>query len=257
MGYFLKEIKADFCRDGGGHGSQKPNVAYAAGDVFFDWTAFDLPHAAKLVSVSAVGKGTEGADQVQPDIQLHFAKSIGGVAPSTLGSLNNAVDAPTIAGGEGWFNHVIGTCTLDESEIDGGLDTSMIYQTHLSTNLSNRLGSGPGIVLQAEGGGNNNIYVAGVVADGTPDYGTGVLLNQGSDQAATTTRTTLTVDGISALFVFAPGDVIAAEDGAAIGTILEVVSATSIIVDKCTAAIEDDDEICHVSPIRVFLGFKW
>tara|TARA_R110002096_G_scaffold134251_1_gene285453 strand:+ start:185 stop:946 length:762 start_codon:yes stop_codon:yes gene_type:complete len=253
MGYFLKEVRGDFARDAATHGSMKPNAAYQAGDILFDWTPFDLPHAAELVSVSIIGKGTEGADQSQPKINFYFAKSIDGVAPSKLGNTNSAVNTPTIAAGEGWFNHVIAKHEFEEATLDGTLDTDLIYLTAISSSTH----IAPNIVLQAEGKGYNNVYLAATVADGTPDYGTGVLLNQGSDQAATTTRTTLTVDGVSALLVFAPGDVIVAEDGAAIGTILEVVSATSIIVDKCEAAIEDDDEICHVSPIRVFLGFKW
>ena len=116
--------------------SIQAEAAFADGDALFDWTAFDLPYAAELVSVSIVGRGTEGADQGQPHINFYFAKSIGGVAPSTLGSLNNAVDTPTVAGGEGWFNHVIGSYEFDEGVLGGTLDTDLTYLTALSSSIS-------------------------------------------------------------------------------------------------------------------------
>ena len=81
------------------------------------------------------------------------------------------------------------------------------------------------------------------------------MLNQGSDQAATTTTTTLTVDGAHATKVFEVGDVIQAMDLAAIGTI-QSLTTTSITVDLCEAALLNNDEILTTSPVKIKLGFE-
>ena len=100
-------------------------------------------------------------------------------------------------------------------------------------------------------------YVAAIHHGGNGfNFTTGVLLNQGSDQAAATVETTLTVDGTDARKVFSVGDVVVAADGAGVGTVTTVASATSLTVDVVGAALEDDDELLVQSPVGLQLSFE-
>ena len=100
-------------------------------------------------------------------------------------------------------------------------------------------------------------YVAAIHHGGAGfNFTTGVLLNQGSDQGAATVETTLTTDGTDARKVFSVGDVVVAADGAAVGTVTAVASATSLTVDAVEAALEDDDELLVQSPVGLQLSFE-
>ena len=102
--------------------------------------------------------------------------------------------------------------------------------------------------------GYDKIYVAGMTG-GALNFSTNVLLNQGGDQAATTTETTLTVDGGHATKVFEVGDVIQAMNLAEIGTI-QSLTTTSITVDLCEDALTNNDEILSKTPVKIRLAFE-
>ena len=100
------------------------------------------------------------------------------------------------------------------------------------------------------------------ITNGAHNFGTAILLNQASDQAAvafsTTSETTLTVDGSTdADDVLSVGDELIAADGAKIGKVTKVVSDVSIKVDHVEEALEDDDEICVRNPIIFHFGIEF
>ena len=62
-------------------------AAFGAGNLLFDWTAFQIPKgAAKLVSLGVIMRGTDGGVQTAKDIDFYFGKSINGVAPTSFGT---------------------------------------------------------------------------------------------------------------------------------------------------------------------------
>ena len=108
--------------------------------------------------------------------------------------------------------------------------------------------------------GMSSFWIA-AITNGAHDFGTGILLNQASNQAAvaksTTSETTLTLDTVDADDILSVGDELIAADGAKIGKVTEIVSATSIKVDHVEEALEDDDEICVRNPIIFNFGIEY
>ena len=90
---------------------------------------------------------------------------------------------------------------------------------------------------------------------------TGVILDCTGTVSAvaksTTSETTLTLKTVDADDVFSVGDELIAQDGAKIGKVTKVTSATSINVDHVEAALEDDDEICVRNPIIFNFGLEY
>ena len=99
------------------------------------------------------------------------------------------------------------------------------------------------------------------ITNATHDFGTGVILDEDSDVAAvaksTTSETTLTLKTVDADDIFSVGDELIASDGAKIGKVTKVTSATSINVDHVEEALEDDDEICVRNPIIFNFGIEY
>lgn len=204
--------------------------AFAAGDVLFDWTAFNIPKgAARLLNAVALVRGTNGADQTNRDIELFFAKSINGVAPTTLGDINAPVDTP------GWFNNLIGMQFMDESANSIGSSDDLVYMSMLQ--MGNR-GGGPDLVLAGEPGGAarqgyDTIYVAGI-AQGALNFSTAVETTAAEDVSALSTAiiggTSALDDGsgstAACLNKFAVGDILHAEDDVILGEIASLTANT-------------------------------
>ena len=98
--------------------SNKSDLAFSAGDLVFDWHAFDIPKgAAKLVSVSMMVRMASETIQTDRDLLIYFAKSDdGGTAPTSLGTENATAD------GEGYYNNLLGYQLVDVTEYDNRLD---------------------------------------------------------------------------------------------------------------------------------------
>ena len=233
------------------------NTQFGNNDILFDWTAFDLPKGSALLkTVTAIIRGEDGvASTNQQHIHLFFARSVDGVAPESLGTVNST------AAGTGFFNKIIGGTVLDKADaIIDGIDAIHIYQLgHSGTNTQGL----PEIAFSTEDfstatyKGSERYYIAAIHHGGTGfNFTTGVLLNQGSDQATATGSTTLTVDGTDARKVFSVGDVMIDTSNATIGTVTAVASDTSITVDAVANAITDDDELLVQSPVGLQLSFQ-
>jgi len=234
--------------------ADKSDNAFGDKDIVFDWVAIDIPKGThRIVDACIAVQGNHGARQAEVDWQLWFAKPINGVEPPSLGTPNSSVT------GTGHRNHMLGVMVINSTQ--SASDVYAFNSFMSSGNVSSGGGDSPntGIIVNGEKmtdtlEGFHRIYVAGLTM-GNLNFSTNVLLNQVGDQAATTTTTTLTVNGAHATKVFSVGDTIQAMDLAAIGTITAL-TTTSITVDKCEAALENDDEILTTSPIRIKLGLE-
>ena len=265
--YFTVEVKPDMGADGA---TTALSTTFTDKDLLFDWHAFDVPKGAnRLLSITSVIRGVNGADQLPggttEDIELIFAKDIKGVAPSTLGVNNAGVILPTVAP---WFNHIIGRVVIDTSL--QGDEGNLVYLNIVNTDLAYNGGAATYVncplVLQGDSTGSyrkdgyDRIYVAGITL-GALDFNTGVLLNEtdSSDLAALGTAT-LVVDGTDVRHVFAVGDEVVAQDGAAIGTIKsmthDATDGTIVLESAHTDALTNNDEIFHKAPIKLIMSFE-
>ena len=241
--------------------SEQHDGAFAAGDVLFDWTAFDVPKGSSLLR-AAVGliRGTNGADQAAVDMELFFAKSINGTAPSTLGDLNDPVDTATATGTNktGWFNNLIGLLYFDVSSSNIGSSDDLVYMNMVQ--MGNRGGS-PNIVLTGEPDSGTNvgydkIYVAGILKTAL-DLESLTRINNG-----TLDGSVLTVNGTDPRLFLAVGDTIAATTATdtSASTAIGEVSALAELAITLTAATEvavvNDDFIYNVNPIRFIFSFE-
>ena len=261
--YFTVEVLPDMGADGA---TTALSQELADKDIMFDWHAFDIPKGgARLLSITSIVHGTNGADQLPGgttlDYELIFAKDRKGVAPPTLGVNNAGVT------GEGWYNHVIGRCVVDSSlqGDEGNLIRLNVVNTDLAYNGGAATYVNAPLVLQADAlgtvgynkDGYDRIYVAGIALGGF-DFNTGVLLNE-TDSATLAALGTaaLDVDGTDPRNVFGVGDVIVAQDGAAVGTIKSIPSDVLINLESAhTDALTNNDEFFHQSPIRLIFHFE-
>ena len=253
MGYFTVEVKPTI--------TASKQAAFANKDVLFDWTSFQVPRGAnKLVSVTAIFRGTNGAIQTARDMDLFFAKSISGTAPVTLGAINATTTAAPIT-----TNHLLGMAHIDTADYgQSGWDYINIAQT----------GSGaaasliPNMVLEGDPNSGDNVgydtlYLGGI-AGGAFDFGTTVLVSNAIAADNTTViPTQATSDGDddpNAELKFAVGDVIHSATDDELGTIASIASFSTAQNITLTAnnvdAIADNEEIFNVNPIRIILSFE-
>ena len=259
--YYTTTVLPDMGADGA---TTALSTAFTDKDILFDWHAFDIPKGAnRLLSITSIVHGTDGVDQLPGgttlDYELIFAKDREGVAPPTLGVNNAGVT------GELWYNHVIGRTVVDSSlqGDEGNLIRLNIVNTDLAYNGGAATYVNCPLVLQGDSDpsyikdGYDRIYVAGITLGGL-DFNTGVIINMtDSDDIAALGTATLTVDGNDCRNSFAVGDVLVAQDGAAIGTVKSLESATQITLESAhTDAIAEDDELFHKSPIRLIMSFE-
>ena len=249
MAYLNKQVKVNIP-------GNLQNTQYGTNDVFFDWTAFEIPRGSGILkNITAVIRGTDGVATTTPQHKhLYFARSIDGSAPNSIGTVNST------ANGLGYYNNIIGASTLDKADsIIDGLDFISVFSSG-NTSASGNVGT-PDIAFSTEdhltaSAGYEKYYVAAVHHGGNGyNFTTGVLLDQASDQAVATGSTTLTVSGTDARRVFAVGDVMIDTSDAVIGTVTAVASNTSVTVDAVANAITDDDELLVQSPITLNLSF--
>ena len=222
--------------------------AYSADDVLFDWFAFDVPKGtSKLTGVTALVRGNDGAAQMVP-FDVVFAKSdANGDAPSSLGTEHATAD------GTGFYNNLLGLIRFAASDYgQKSLDTMAIANVAAAPPLGFALTPEP---LSGTNDGYDKLYVGGL-SGGAFNFASTVALTGAHDAAA---ANDLTVDGKDARLVLAPGDVIIAQDEAAIGTVASIPDATSVILKAGTtntAALLEDDELYNQSPITLILTFE-
>ena len=266
------------------------NTQYAQHDLLFDWHRFEIPPGeACIKSFNIIMPGTNGSAGNAVDFTFFIARSVFGAAPPSLGTVNAAVNnaAGKIAF-TGSRNHIVYTQTVDASVMQSPSTYTQSYNIYTSTKMNTAGGSQAAQFENAlqPGGvnignskytgnyndstsqpGMNSFWIA-AITNGTHDFGTGVLLNQESGQSVSAAvdpksgssnagAVSLTVDGTDADDVFSVGDDLIADDGAIIGTVLEITSNTIVVVNEVQAALENNDEICVRNPIIFNLGIEY
>ena len=227
--------------------------AFSAGDILFDWQAIQVPKGTnKLISISGYLMGQDGGVQVNSDIEFVFAKTINGVAPTTLGEENAAQTA--------CFElplHFIGFAKVEgtSSATVGGE-----FGDYFTSNYGGANGGTLPLVLEGEPESGQNvgydvIYVAAFTGSAV-DFSTGVLKDGAETSDSATSLTTKTVDPRKAFNV---GDTVYIHDvDTAIGTIASM-TATNITLNAAIAGgtdIADEDEFVNATPITCIFGFE-
>ena len=258
-------------------------TAYAQHDLLFDWHRFEIPEGeACIKNFNIIMPGTNGTAGNEVDFTFFIARSVNGQAPPSLGTANAAANgtANKIAFA-GCKNHIVYTQTVDASIMASESTYTQSYEIYTSTTMNTFGGTQAAQVANALQPGGVNIgnskypgnyndstvnpshssFWIAAITNGAHDFGTGILLNQASDQAAvalsTSSETTLTTDGTDADDVLSVGDELIAADGAKIGKVTKIVDANTIKVDHVEEALEDDDEICVRNPIIFNFGIEY
>jgi hypothetical protein len=223
--------------------ASKLHAAFATGDIVFDWMGFEIPRGvAKLLGASISLRAKNDAGQtVQPaGLALMFAQAPSpDAAPTSLGTVNGEITNFATT-------DVIGVLPATTETV--GVRT--LYQTTVSPAelvLEPNVNSGSNV-------GVDKYYIAGIAA-GNLDFTSALTVNETNFGAGT--QTVITVADVDATLGFAAGDVIHAQDDAVLGTIQSVDSTTQITLTAAnTAAIEDDDVLYNINPIRITLHFS-
>jgi fructose-specific component phosphotransferase system IIB-like protein len=236
------------------------NLIFTAGDLLFDWTAFEIPNgSAELRDVSGYIMGTDTAAQNGELFNLVFAKSIDGAAPASLGTVNSAVSS---VNSMLCRNNIIGYYSVDFGEqADAVLDSMVSYNVFGSNYSTSTNPNFQGLVLEGEAAGSTRtgfqtIYVAGI-AEGGFNFGTGVLI-AGAHLAD---DLTIAVDGNDADEVFAVGDVIYAANAtngtSATADMTITAVAEELITVSSAPAITNDFEVVPKNPLSLRLGLSY
>ena len=220
-------------------------TAFANNDVLFNWTeipnaAFTAGGATRLTSITTTVRGAESATQQKLAFELYFSSNPNETA---LGTVNATVGTIQHAGSE-----ICGYIPVVTGDYGGGHDVMAI--AHTAT------GDGAiGAVMQTRAG-TASLYVAGI-ARGAFDFGSGVLINNGSNED--TSDPNLAVDTINANAAFEVGDELYnGGDGTTLGTIKSISSdGTGIVLNANNAdAINDDVGVEGGSPMIIRFGFE-
>jgi len=248
----------------------RPNIdvtgatAYAQHDVLFDWHRFEIPRGACAIkSFNMIVAGTEGAAAAGLDMEIFFATSVNGVAPTSIAAAN--VDSRVKATWTACRNNIIGHKILDASAMENSDTYTLSYNVWDQTAVGDQVQNQIDIVLEGDPTypgtttGYQSIWIAAVAIEGGEDFGTGVLLNE-TDAATLAAGGTasLDVDGVDPRNVFAPGDELIAADGALIGVVKSVDSDVLITLEAAhTDALANNDEICFRGPIQFNFGLEY
>ena len=232
--------------------SKQANGAYSQADVLFGWHAFDIPKgAARLVGVTALVRKTNGTGGNLLPLNVYYAKSIDGVAPSSLGTVH------ATANGTGYYNNIIGKNNI---EIKDFADDYLDVGVHVATLAAGGADADkPSFVMQGEPDSGTNVgydklYVAGLCgASGVFDFASTVTCTG----VQTTSQAVLTVGTTSALSNFAVGDILHDENDRLLGTVKSMDSTTQMTM---TANLENATvnakDVYNISPITLILSFE-
>ena len=260
--------------------SDQHTGAFAAGDLLWDWHAFDMPKGgACLRGVTALVRGVNGAAQTARDLGLVFAQpSIKGTAPTSLGGENATID------GVGYYNNLLGAVNIDANSNVPGFDVMNVIST----------GGGAGgdqiPFINIEGrpllerDGYNTIYIGGIAGtSNTWDFSTEVDIGPSAGVDISASNGTFSViDGTDPTLCFAPGDVLHAQDDIIVGEVASLdannitfkfsgeatESGTSYSVPTSLADwviqngagtagdLLENDELYNINPITIILHFE-
>ena len=252
-------------------------TVYASGDIVFDWHAVDIPKgASRLIGVTAIMRQKHGTAANEHPFMLIYGKTINGVAPTSLGTGNATAD------GVGYYNNVIGKSTFIAKDymsdmLDNGVTIASLQQGGADSERTQQV-----IECEPDSGTNvgyDKLYVA-MLAEGAFDFTTAAEISQAIDVSGLSAAQLVNADieGTDPRAVFAPGDVIHADDDVVIGEIESMADANTITFKAhgsatasetdytvpanltawiaATGDLADGDELINVNPIKILLHFE-
>ena len=221
--------------------SIQAGAAFANEDILFDWHKVDGFKGSEINGITAIIRGTNGADQTMVDFELLFATSgikevtrgiSVDVAPPSLGTVNAGVSTYQ------WKNNLTGHFLYDVDVAgttfnDGDIDVLNIVTT-----------SGLNIPV------GQDLYIA-AITKGALDFRSTV---QVSTETATNT-TAVVVKTTGALVNFAPGDVLHDEDNLVIGTVKSVTDDENLVLaENCAAVSAVNKDLYNIHPVQFILS---
>ena len=252
--YFTVEVKPTIPNVAAGQ-----HAAFANNDVLWDWYAFDIPKGThKLINATMEvrPKGDAGSTVNEYSIDILFAKSVNGTAPTSIGTSNSGAFGSAV----NLSNNLVGYIPQANWKFETHSDSTAFAMTN--NNPGDARIANPHFLLfgEPESGTNvgyDKLYIAGIAAAAS-DFTSLVRINNG-----TLDGDTFTVDGLDPRLTFAVGDVIAATTTAdtsvskSLGTIKSMPDANTIVLETTTEnAILNDDFIYNTAPIKIELQFE-
>ena len=198
---------------------------FANGDALFDWQEFNVPKGAnRLLNVTAIVRKEDGTTTNEFPFSLVFGKSINKTAPNSIGTLH------ATANGIGYQHNLIGKAMFIEKDNLSKLDNVEIFTLNAGGADSDHMD----IVLEGEPDSGINVgfdklYVAGI-AEGTLNFSTAIETSRAVDISGLSAAQLVNADieGTDPRTVFAPGDIIHAEDDVILGEIESMADANTI-----------------------------
>tara|TARA_Y100000592_G_scaffold63740_1_gene99368 strand:+ start:49 stop:810 length:762 start_codon:yes stop_codon:yes gene_type:complete len=229
-------------------------------DILFNWVPIEIPvGCVELRSLFFTLIGINGSTGNNQDIEFYFAKSIDNIPPADL--TPHAASSTAIAAT--FRRNLIGYAFIDASEsVFNGDTTYNTYQAGSKSDSGDYVGDG-GFTIFLEGEphvtrtGFQTIYMMATANGAAQDYGTDVLLNMGSNQAASTAPVQITTDGTDPRNVFQPGDIVIGHTGTVEMEVVSVDSATTMTVKNVSAQIDDDEHLILKNPLELRLGLEY
>ena len=224
---------------------------FDAGEILFDWTAFNVPKgAAKLLNITVVARGVNGLAQVHP-IHFVFAKTIDGVAPGSLGTANAAVS------GTGFMRNTLGFINHQGGDMTGELRYFSVGAGRVGSRVPSH-----NIILEGEPNtgisvGYDKLYIAGMNEGAADwDFGTAVETTALEDISAMSVATigagSALDDGsggsASANTKFEPGDIIYTEGNRPLGEIASLNATTITFKHDGSKQYHANGEVLYTNP---------
>ena len=220
--------------------SIQAGAAFANEDILFDWHKVDGFKGSEINGITAIIRGTNGADQTIVDFELLFAT--GGIrvdtrgisvdtAPPSLGTVNAGVSLYQ------WKNNLTGRVLFDVDANalfnDGDIDVlNLVTLSQLNLPVG------------------QDLYVA-AITKGAFDFRSTV---QVSTETATSTAAVV-VKTTGALVNFAPGDVLHDENDLVIGTVKSVTDDTNLVLaENCASVSAVNKDLYNIHPVQLIIS---
>tara|TARA_R100000329_G_C7558903_1_gene197631 strand:- start:48 stop:818 length:771 start_codon:yes stop_codon:yes gene_type:complete len=252
--FFTLEVKPTIAA------SKQALGAFADGDVLADWFAFDIPNGGNLLRDAYLITKPNNSFRQTHAVEAHFAKTINGFAPNTIGTVHGTASGSVAA----YQNHLIGYMhTEEDPDTSTTLDNVTIQRFMMQYALYKQVIPGPNFVFQGEPDtgatkGFSRLYVALTAIDGDVNFVSTVQV----DGNQTKGTTSLTVKTTQARSNFGLGDELVDEDGVRIGTITgsnSAITATNIPLGGPGGLLNDmtnNKDVYTTTPMRLILSFE-
>ena len=232
--------------------SKQHAAAFGAGDIVADWQAIQIPKGSScLKSLTMLVRPKGDATPTDNDFAANivFSKT----NTQSLGTVNASVDHVP-------FPDIIGVIKI----ATGNYATNVFNSTAIATTGNQGDDNEAGIPLVLTGDpisgdnvGFDVVYVGIVTLGSIPDFRSINAVNEANFAAGAQTVITMDGSGMDVREHFAAGDVLHAQDDAALGTVASADSATQITLTAAnTDAIAEDDIIYNLHPITLVLGLE-